>query len=121
MSKEQLWKLFPIFLTNHHCEWKEYFLDEQEHLNNLLSECAIKRIIHIGSTAIKNIWAKPIIDILIELDSNENMKMVSEILEKNGYICMRIESEKRRSFNKWVYFARFCRKSISSAFAILWR
>ena len=110
MSKEQLWKLFPIFLTNHHCEWKEYFLDEQEHLNNLLSECAIKRIIHIGSTAIKNIWAKPIIDILIELDSNENMKMVSEILEKNGYICMRIESEKRRSFNKGYTLQGFAEK-----------
>lgn len=110
MTKEELWKLFPIFLTKHNLEWISWFYEEQNHLRTLLSKCEIKQINHIGSTAIKNIWAKPIIDILIELDNKENMQNVSELLEKNDYICMRIESEKRRSFNKGYTLQGFTEK-----------
>ncbi len=54
------------------------------------------RISHIGSTAIKDIWAKPIVDILAETADIETARAG---LEKAGWICMS-ESEKRMSFNK---------------------
>lgn len=100
LTLEELWQLFPIFLTEHRDVWKDWFSEEKENIENLLSKCNVKRISHIGSTAIKNIWAKPIIDILVEVDQCENMQSVSSILESNGYICMKIESADRRSFNK---------------------
>ena len=66
MSLEELWQLFPIFLTEHNENWKDWF-QEEKFLLEKLSPYAIK-IHHIGSTAIKDIWAKPIVDILIEIN-----------------------------------------------------
>lgn len=100
LTLEELWQLFSIFLTEHRAEWKDWFLEEKKNLENLFKKYDVKRISHIGSTAIKNIWAKPIVDILVEIDQSENMQSVSDILESNGYICMKIESADRRSFNK---------------------
>lgn len=65
MSLEELWKLFPIYLTEHKLYWKEWYRDEENFLKNRISK--IDRINHIGSTAISSICAKPIIDILVEI------------------------------------------------------
>lgn len=54
---------------------------------------------HIGSTAIKTICAKPIIDILVEAENDTDFKNIEQILVKHAYICMS-ENEKRISFNK---------------------
>ena len=40
-------------------------LEEESFLKKSLPQ--IKRISHIGSTAVSSIWAKPIIDILVEV------------------------------------------------------
>ncbi len=61
MSLEELWKLFPIYLTEHQPYWKEWYTDEENFLKNRVPK--IERINHIGSTAIRSICAKPIIDI----------------------------------------------------------
>lgn len=65
MSLEVLWQLFPIFLTEHQDDWEEWYLEEESLLKKSLP--CIERISHIGSTAIPAIWAKPIIDILVEV------------------------------------------------------
>lgn len=57
------------------------------------------RINHIGSTAIRGIWAKPIIDILIEVPDSITLKAVKQRLTANGYICMS-DKENRISLNK---------------------
>ena len=88
MTLEELWELFPIFLVQHDDRWEEYYNEMEGFLRNILSDFQIRRISHIGSTAIKNIWAKNIIDILIEIDPGENMEDVSKIMECNGFICM---------------------------------
>ena len=31
MSLEELWKLFPIYLTEHQPYWKEWYTDEGKH------------------------------------------------------------------------------------------
>lgn len=54
---------------------------------------------HIGSTAIKNILAKPIIDLLLVVDEKEDFSDIKSMLLSAGYICM-AESNDRMSFNK---------------------
>lgn len=97
MSLEELWQLFPIILTEHKEEWAARYEEEKEFLTALLPGDVV--IHHIGSTAIKGIWAKPIIDILIEVPDVGELSAVKDTLAANGYICMHRE-EKRISLNK---------------------
>lgn len=97
MSLEELWQLFPIFLTEHKAYWKDWYAEEESRLKPLLPPEA--RINHIGSTAIQDIWAKPIIDILVEMPEDCNLLDIRDILENNGYLCM-TQSTGRISFNK---------------------
>jgi len=98
MTLEELWKLFPILLTEHKDCWKDWYQEEERRLAAFLPTEKIK-LHHIGSTAIDGIWAKPIIDILVEISDTLSMEEIKRLLEGNGYICMS-EGEKRKSFNK---------------------
>lgn len=98
MTLEELWELFPIILSEHKDCWREWYEEEKQKLMVLLYDEDI-RIAHIGSTAINNIWAKPIVDILIEIPESDNMEEIKEKLASNGYICMS-EEKGRKSFNK---------------------
>ena len=97
MTLEELWELFPIILTEHKEIWNEWYAEEHKRLVSILPSEQI-RISHIGSTAIDKIWAKPIIDILVELPISMSMESIKEILIQNGYICMS-EQTNRKSFN----------------------
>ena len=97
MSLEELWQLFPIFLTEHQSYWKEWYAEEEKRLKKLLPQ--IERISHIGSTAISSIWAKPIIDILVEVSKANDLSVYKETIVHNGYICMS-QSKDGISFNK---------------------
>ena len=99
MSLEELWKLFLIFLVEHQPYWKDWYWEEENEIKKILPPQEIVRISHIGSTAIEGIWAKPIIDILIELSKDSNMDAIKEILLHNGLLCMS-QSERRVSLNK---------------------
>ena len=98
MTLEELWERFPIILTEHEEKWAKWYAEEQERLAGILPREDI-RISHIGSTAIGNIWAKPIIDILLELPVHLPMDGVKELLIQNGYLCM-AEQQNRISFNR---------------------
>ncbi len=98
MTLEELWQLFPIILTPHQPQWKDWAKDEIKNLSEILS--AYSPIInHIGSTAIANIQAKPIIDILVEISPDADWQGVKAKLETSGYICMSSSGD-RMSFNK---------------------
>lgn len=97
MSLDELWRLFPIFLIEHKECWKEWYLEEKAILQNSLSP--VERISHIGSTAIPSIYAKPIIDILVEIPKDNILLDYKNKIIKIGYICMS-ESEEEVCFNK---------------------
>lgn len=99
MSLEELWELFPIYLTEHQDCWSKWYEEEQSILKNILPAELRLQIYHIGSTAIQGIWAKPIVDILIEIPTAATLIYGKELMIKNGYICMS-DSGKRISFNK---------------------
>lgn len=96
MSLEELWQLFPIQLTPHQSCWSDWYQIEASLLQSILPHTA--KIHHIGSTAIKHIWAKPIIDILVEANFTDFVAIKSLLLD-NGYICM-AQTETRIDFNK---------------------
>ncbi len=98
MTLEELWALFPIELVPHNENWKEWAEEEIEALSKLLSDSS-PRISHIGSTAIPGIYAKPIVDILVEMPEGSDWNEARRILESSGYICMSA-SDRRMSFNK---------------------
>lgn len=99
MRLEELWQLFPIYLTEHNESWAEWYIEEETTLKHYLPADQLKRISHIGSTAVKGIWAKPIIDILVEVTPENDLQQIKPILEKVGYLCMS-ENPARLSFNK---------------------
>lgn len=101
MTLEELWALFPIHLTEHNSEWEKQYEEMAAFLEGKLSSRNITRISHIGSTAVNDIWAKPIVDILVEIAPDEDITAVAKIITDSGFIKMS-ESEGRVSFN-WGY------------------
>ena len=99
MTLEELWELFPIFLVAHDDRWKDGFNEIEKTLTGLLSNQPVVRISHIGSTAVQGIWAKNIVDVMVEISQSADMRDMARILEQNGFIFMSSES-KRISLNK---------------------
>lgn len=99
MTLEELWELFPIKLTEHNDEWQDWYKEEEKRLRTFLPMNLISRISHIGSTSVNTIWAKPTVDIMVELKSKCSIKEIKNIIIRNGYTCMS-ESDDRISFNR---------------------
>lgn len=99
MSLEELWELFPIFLVTHNDKWDLFYDEIEDFLKCALSACPIERISHIGSTAISGIWAKDIVDVLIEVSKGADLERTAQVMEKNGFVRMSTET-KRISFNR---------------------
>lgn len=99
MTLEELWQLFPIFLREHQDEWKDWYEEERLRLLSFLPEHQIVRLSHIGSTSVETIWAKPIVDIMLEIPIETDMAIIRDLLLQNGYLLMS-ESQGRMSFNK---------------------
>lgn len=108
MTLEELWELFPIILSEHQDCWKDWYDEEKQNITSVL-RCENLRISHIGSTAINNILAKPIVDILIEIPKDISMADVKDQLISGGYICMS-EEKSRKSFNKGYTNAGFAER-----------
>ena len=53
--------------------------------SELLADQPVIRISHIGSTAIQKIWAKNIVDVMVEIPQSADMEDVAYILEQNGF------------------------------------
>lgn len=98
MTLAELWELFPIVLAANNPDWPEWANEEVLELSTLLRDYN-PIINHIGSTAIPGIQAKPIIDILVEINPDADWQLIREKMEAAGYICMSV-SDSRMSFNK---------------------
>lgn len=109
MSLPELWRLFPIELVPPNSDWLQWYQQERQYLSNIIADERV-RIHHIGSTTNGAIWAKPIIDILLEVPDQKVLLQVSEILAHNGYLCMSA-TEKRISYNKGYTPAGFAERA----------
>lgn len=99
MTLEELWELFPVFLVAHQEKWKDDYSEIESELKKLLPDDGALRISHIGSTAIPGIWAKNIVDVLVELPPDGNIENAAESLKRNGFIIMS-RDRRRISLNK---------------------
>lgn len=76
-----------IVVVPHDQAWKQAFVDEAGRIAQALGNCVVA-IHHIGSTAIPGIYAKPIIDFLVEVDHIVNVDARTSALEGLGYVGM---------------------------------
>lgn len=76
MALEELWELFPIILCEHDFRWTTWFQEESAALAQALGSDAV-RISHIGSTAVPRLFAKPTVDVLLELGTS--MSVISAV------------------------------------------
>lgn len=74
-----------VELENYNDNWEKQYKKEEELLKQVLGDRIIE-IHHIGSTSIKGLKAKPIIDILIVIKSFNEISKIEELLKNYGYI-----------------------------------
>ena len=112
MSLEELWQLFPIILKSHNPDYKKWFKEERKSLRSILDKEKIKRISHIGSTAVKGLIAKPTVDILLEISKDYDLKILKSTLLKNNWLLMHENDSKEIDlvFNKGYTPAGFAQK-----------
>lgn len=72
-----------LVLVPHNPLWKQAFQAEKERIFSAVQDENIQ-IEHIGSTAIPNVYAKPILDLAI-LCGNKNLEAAADALENLGY------------------------------------
>jgi len=73
-----------VNLVQYSPEWQKSFEEEKSILQSTLGQI-IKDIQHIGSTAIPNLMAKPIIDIGIAIENIQDVQKCVEPLKNLGY------------------------------------
>jgi len=88
MSLAELWELFPIVLSSPNVKWKTWYEEEALRLKSLIPPASLHRVSHIGSTAIGSLYAKPIIDILVEVNESSDLAQVESSLVRAGYLEM---------------------------------
>lgn len=102
MTLEELWELFPIILKEHNTDYKNWYEEKKTEIIKAIGKSNIKRINHIGSTAVEGLIAKPTVDILLEINDNSDIQNVISLLTEDGWVLMADEwvSMRRLSFNK---------------------
>jgi len=75
-----------VALVPYDPEWPARFRRERDHLRACLPVDLLGRIEHFGSTAVPQLCAKPIVDMLVEVtDLDETRERIAPILEAEGY------------------------------------
>lgn len=77
-------KKSELRLLSHDPAWLEDFVAEQRRIQDAAGE-SVRRIEHVGSTAIPAVWAKPILDIAILCAADGGVEPVAEALHSIGY------------------------------------
>lgn len=75
LTPEELGKLFPIQIVPYDKNWVDIFNSESVLLKNSLGDKIAVKVEHFGSTAVEGLFAKPTIDILVEIPQlTDNLK-----------------------------------------------
>lgn len=80
MSKEHTYHLSPYLPR-----WTEEFAAEKKDLETVFGEAALE-IAHIGSTAVEGLPSKPIIDIAVMIETQDEADGFTEALAELGYV-----------------------------------
>lgn len=90
----------PIRLVPYDPSWPQRFLTEREPLQKAIGSWATGGIHHVGSTAIPGLDAKPIIDILVGVESLEASRACFDPVAKLGYLYAPYRADEMHWFCK---------------------
>ena len=112
MTLEELWQLFPVVLKEHNTAYAGWYEIERQKLVEDVPDSMIKRISHIGSSAVKGLICKPTVDVLLEVDSDSAMETLRKLLIDSGWLYMSTSKDpiKTISFNKGYTAGGFAEK-----------
>ena len=94
MTADEIYRLFPVSFAEHNDQWKKWYEEEKNNIESFIPEKYQLKINHMGSTAIKEIKAKPIIDIIIEVPLWCTLEEIGNIFISNGYAFVTKEGKK---------------------------
>jgi len=100
LNKEEIAQLYPVELHPYDSKWKDIYLNEEMLILRAIGN-KILRIEHFGSTAIGNIVAKDIIDILIAISPEDYLS--DEIIENLKAIHYDYMLQKEGDFQHMVF------------------
>lgn len=66
-------------------QWPAKFEAEKQRLESIIDQWIFGTIEHVGSTSVFGLAAKPVIDIMVGVESLEKSKPAIEVLQQNGY------------------------------------
>lgn len=84
MDKQKQIRIIEV--VPHNSQWEDEYRKEAKIICSIMGN-EIVEIHHIGSTSIPNIYAKPVIDILIGVKCIKNVDKYNKEMEKLGYIA----------------------------------
>lgn len=102
--------------------WKELFLMEKEILERSLGELAME-VHHIGSTAVPDMAAKPVIDIMVAVRSITDIKELIDRVSPLGYVHVPQDDPNRLFFRKGIprtHHLHFVKPGTWAYFSHLW-
>jgi len=76
----------PIRLVPYDPAWPDRFAEERDALDDAIGPWATGGIHHVGSTAVPGLEAKPVIDILVGVDSLDTSRACFDPLAKLAYL-----------------------------------
>jgi GrpB-like predicted nucleotidyltransferase (UPF0157 family) len=74
----------PIRVTPYNPEWKNWFKELRTPISTTVGDLATE-VIHVGSTSVEGLCAKPVIDIDIVVEDWDHLKEIVERLKAAGY------------------------------------
>ena len=87
-----------VHLVEYDPAWPERFEVERSRILSALGQRA-RRIEHIGSTSVPGLVAKPIIDVVVELDDPEDDASYQSLLESAGFV-LRVREPRHRMYRR---------------------
>ncbi len=76
----------PIELVAHNPQWRDLFVQQQSRLKSILRPWLAGPIEHFGSTAVKDLRAKPIVDILVPVRALAEAAAAIPALKADGWL-----------------------------------
>ncbi|MDZ7722630.1 MAG: GrpB family protein [candidate division KSB1 bacterium] len=88
MNSKELGRLFPVEIAEPNPNWRLLYEQECARVRARFGE-PIHCIDHIGSTSVPGLRAKPVIDILLQITRDCDVKRVTDMMQDLGYDIIR--------------------------------